>query len=64
MKTKIEYKITFELKDYDKLVNSYPNFKYNYNSFEEWVDSCIGNMIKPISDIEGIRIIRMKNYYK
>ena len=61
---KIEYKVTFELKDYDKLVKSYPNFKYNYNSFSEWADSCIDNKIEPISDIEGIRITKMKSSYK
>lgn len=64
MKTKIEYKVTFELKDYDKLINSYPNFKYNYNSFGEWVNSCIDNMIKSVSDIEGIRITTIKSCYK
>lgn len=61
---KIEYKITFELKDYDKFTKSYPNFKYNYNSFGEWTDSCINGMKGLISDIEGIRIITMKSSYK
>lgn len=57
---KIEHRITFELKDYDKLINSYPNFRYNFNSFEEWVQSCIDNMLGNISDIEGVRITRCK----
>lgn len=61
---KIEYKITFELKDYDDLVKSYPNFKYNYNSFGEWIDSCIDGMIESISDIKGIRITKIKSSYK
>ena len=61
---KIEYKVTFELKDYDKLVKSYPNFKYNYDSFEEWADSCIDNMIGPISDIEGVKITTIKSSTK
>lgn len=53
---KIKYEVTFELEDLKKFSESYPNFKYNYNSWEEWVQSTIDYMIGMNSDIEGHKI--------
>lgn len=55
-KTKITYQVTFELEDIDKLRESYPNFKYNYTTFEEWAQSNIEYMLGMISDIEGYKV--------
>lgn len=52
-KTKITFQITFELEDINKLIESFPNFRYNYASFEEWIESNINNMLDSIKDIEG-----------
>lgn len=51
--TQIRYQITFELRDMKELNASYPNFRYNYNSFEEWVESNIEYLKNSLSDIGG-----------
>lgn len=55
-KTKVTYQVTFELEDINKLMTSYPNFRYNYSTFEEWVKSNIDYMLSLISDIEGYKV--------
>ncbi len=51
--TTICYQITFELRDMKELDTSYPNFRYNYNSFEEWVEANIEYLKNSLSDIGG-----------
>ena len=53
---KIEYKITFELTNVKDFLETYPNFKYNYGSFEEWTDANIKYMASLIQDIEGYKL--------
>lgn len=62
-KTKIKYTVEFELQDFDKFNETFPNFKYNYRTFEEWVQSNMNYLFESIDDIEGytLKIKREKN---
>lgn len=61
MKKKIEYTVTFELEDFEKFLRSYPNFQFNYSTFEEWAQLNIDSMIAAISDLEGCKITANKS---
>lgn len=56
-KQKFSFQVTFELEDMEKFTRSYPNFVYNYTSFEEWVHSQLNHMVDLIEDIEGYKLI-------
>lgn len=55
-KQKLTFQVTFELEDMEQFVRSYPNFVYNYASFEEWVRSQFDHMVGLIEDIEGYKL--------
>lgn len=55
-KQKLTFQVTFELEDMEQFVRSYPNFVYNYTSFEEWAHSQLNHMVGLIEDIEGYKL--------
>lgn len=60
MKKKIIFQVTFELEDMERFSASYPNFKYNYGTYEEWAKSCIEDMLGEISEIKGQKVSAIK----
>ena len=40
----ITFQVTFKLTDLNKLINTYPNFAFNYDSFEDWAKSNVKDL--------------------
>lgn len=54
----IGYKISFTLTDYEKLRESYPNYRYNYGSFREFVAAIMADVKTqmPAQWVKGVKV--------
>lgn len=52
----ITFQVTFKLTDLNKLINTYPNFAFNYDSFEDWTKSNVKELVAINKEVKGCRI--------
>lgn len=52
----ITFQVTFKLTDLNKLINTYPNFAFNYDSFENWAKSNVKELVAINKEVKGCRI--------
>ena len=52
----ITFQVTFKLTDLNKLINTYPNFALNYDSFEDWAKSNVKELVAINNEVKGCRI--------